>query len=389
MHIHAPSGAATPLSAASRGRIAKILAAIVVPMALATIIGLIVLWPRGETPVGSIPLNDEKSSLVRGKITSVGTTDELGQTEVQMNVDGIFVPVHVPAEVVASGLSVGDTIQARFTPSMLESGVAYVFVDFERGPAMLALLAVYIAVVLLVAGRKGFMSLLGLGASLLVVGLFMIPALASGTSSLPVVLAGGGAMMFLSIYLAHGVSIRTTTAILGTAFGLVITAGVATWAVDAQNLTGATGDEGAMLSWNLGGMNMRSLLLCGIVLAGLGALNDVTITQVSTIWELHAESPHSSRRRLFMRGMAIGRDHIASTVYTLAFAYVGSALPLLILASLYDRPFLDLLQVAQISEEIARTLAASIGLVLAIPATTAIAAMLAPVAPSREKKNLD
>ncbi|MCW1073626.1 YibE/F family protein, partial [Streptococcus anginosus] len=89
------------------------------------------------------------------------------------------------------------------------------------------------------------------------------------------------------------------------------------------------------------------------------------ITQVSTIWELHAESPSTPRRRLISRGMAIGRDHIASTVYTLAFAYVGASLPLLILASMYQRSFLDLMQVEQIAEEITRTLAASVGLVLA------------------------
>ena len=417
MHKHA-SGQRLP--AQSRRRIAGALAAIVIPLAVLTVIALVVFWPRGGSPVGSIPLNDAKSQLVTGRIASVGETDALGQTDVTMMVEvpagatdsrsaragggaengetasrgetansgagrgarEAKVPLHEPAEIVASGLSAGDTVKARFTPEMLDSGVGYVFVDFERGPAMLWLAGLYVLAILAVAGRKGFMSLLGLATSLVVVGSFMIPALAAGQPAFPVVLAGGGAMMFLSIYLAHGVSIRTTTAVLGTAFGLVITSAIAAWAVGAQNLTGATGDEGAQLSWSLGGLNMSSLLLCGMVLAGLGALNDVTITQVSTIWELHGESPTTPRRRLFSRGMAIGRDHIASTVYTLAFAYVGSALPLLILASLYDRPFLDLLQVEQIAEEITRTLAASIGLILAIPATTLIAALLAPVAPA-------
>ena len=123
--------------------------------------------------------------------------------------------------------------------------------------------------------------------------------------------------------------------------------------------------------------------LCGMLLAGLGALNDVTITQVSTVWELHAANPAMSRRRLFTQGMAVGRDHIASTVYTLAFAYVGTALPMLMAAALMQRSTVDLLQVAQISEEIARTLTASVGLILAIPLTTVIAAWLAPVAPAK------
>jgi uncharacterized membrane protein len=132
---------------------------------------------------------------------------------------------------------------------------------------------------------------------------------------------------------------------------------------------------------------MSSLLLCGMVLAGLGALNDVTITQVSTVWELHVANPSLRRRRLFAQGMAVGRDHIASTVYTLAFAYVGTALPMLMAASLMQRSFVDLLQVNSIAEEIARTLTASIGLILAIPMTTAIAALLAPVAPVGSYRN--
>lgn len=123
-------------------------------------------------------------------------------------------------------------------------------------------------------------------------------------------------------------------------------------------------------------LGLPSLFICGIVVAGLGALNDVTITQASAVWELDETDPQMPRRKLFSRAMRIGRDHIASTVYTLAFAYVGTALPTLILAMLSQRPFLELLTVSQIAEEIVRTLVASIGLVLAIPATTAVGTFL-------------
>ncbi|MDY5160823.1 YibE/F family protein [Actinotignum urinale] len=397
MHRHAHATEQAPLPPEIRTKVARALACIVVPLALATLIGLVMLWPRGESIIGSLPASSGTSQEVSGVITHVGKTSDIGETDVRMSVDGIEVPLHVSAEIVASGMAVGDHVKARFTPQ--PSGTAlpsspsqpsaipsYIFADYERSSPLLILTILYIVVIVSVARVKGLAALGGLSLSLLVVGFFMIPALASGENAMWVILTGASAMMFASIYLAHGISIRTTTAVIGTFCGLVITAALATWAVGAQNLSGAVGEESIQLSWTLGGLNMRSLLLAGMVLAGLGALNDVTITQVSTIWELHAESPSTPRRRLFMRGMAVGRDHIASTVYTLAFAYVGASLPLLILASMYDRPVLDLVQLELIAEEITRTLTTSIGLVLAIPLTTAVAAMLASVAPTRARK---
>ncbi|RHA44120.1 YibE/F family protein, partial [Cellulomonas rhizosphaerae] len=129
-------------------------------------------------------------------------------------------------------------------------------------------------------------------------------------------------------------------------------------------------------------VRLRAVLLCGMVLAGLGVLNDVTITQASAVWELNAASPDASRRQLFSRGMRIGRDHIASTVYTIVFAYVGATLPLVLLVSISDRAILDALQNGELAEEVARTLVGSIGLVLAIPLTTAIAALVVHSAPA-------
>jgi len=119
-----------------------------------------------------------------------------------------------------------------------------------------------------------------------------------------------------------------------------------------------------------------------VIVAGLGVLNDVTITQASAVWELRSASQEMSRRQLFVSAMRIGRDHIASTIYTIVFAYAGTALPVLLLLYFYQRPVLELLSTEDIAEEIVRTLASAIGLVLAVPITTAIA--VATVAPQRE-----
>jgi uncharacterized membrane protein len=181
--------------------------------------------------------------------------------------------------------------------------------------------------------------------------------------------------MFVVLYLAHGPSLRTSTALAGTLVGVGITALVAHYAVGANRLSGAGDETGAILSSLVGELNFKGLLTCAIIVAGLGVLNDVTITQSSAVWELRAAAPDLPRRQLFGSAMRIGRDHIASTIYTIVFAYAGAALSVLLVLFLYQRPLLDLLGTEEIAAEIVRTLASSIGLVLAVPITTAIATL--------------
>jgi len=289
--------------------------------------------------------------------------------------EGTEVPVHVPIEIVLNGLDEGDRIEVMFMGSALGSDAPYIFWDFERSVPLAVLALIYLAVVALVARGKGLAAVAGLALSLAVVVFFILPALLGGANPLLVILVGAGAMMFASIYLAHGVSVRTTTAVLGTCAGLVVTAILAIVTSRMANLTGTTGDAALqLLPYNV---PLDQIVICGMILAGLGALNDVTITQVSAVWELKAANPSASATQLYLQGMRVGRDHIASTVYTLAFAYVGTALPLLLTATLMDRGFIDTMTTAEVAEEVVRTLVASIGLVLAIPATTAIAARLA------------
>ncbi|WP_448630041.1 YibE/F family protein [Cellulomonas soli] len=128
------------------------------------------------------------------------------------------------------------------------------------------------------------------------------------------------------------------------------------------------------------------MFLCGVVLAGLGVLNDVTITQASAVWELRAADPAAGWQRLFTQGMRIGRDHIASTVYTIAFAYTGASLPVLLLLEVYGQPFGQTITSGPFAEEVVRTLAGSIGLVLAIPLTTLVAALVAVTASTEQAR---
>ncbi len=399
-HAHDHGGPLRLAPGESR-RVRIVLAALVVPLVLATLLGIAVLWPGRVEAIGSQPFAAEGASLATARVTATqvsscaesaaslgGISDGslLGDAvcaEITSGEGrGLVVPVHVPAESLPAA-QVGDRMRVMYTAQALAGGTPYVFVDYDRQLPVGALAVAYLVLVVAVAGLKGLRAVLGLVLATGVLLRFMIPALLALHPPLLVTLVGSVAMMLLAVYVAHGVSVRTTTALLGTLAGVVITVVLALWGVDAANLTGAVGEDALTLTAIVPGLSVTSLLTCGMVIAGLGVLNDVTITQASAVWELHAANPTLSRARLLTGGMRIGRDHIASTVYTLAFAYAGTALPLILAAALIDRSVVDTLLSGEIAEEIVRTLVSSIGLVLAIPATTAIAAALC--APARHE----
>lgn len=364
------------LAPAAARRTRRILGAVVLPLLAATIVGLVALWPRGDTPVGSEENPVDGPGFTTAEVTEV--TGEVGTEALALLHDGSerIVPIQIPPEIMSAGIEPGDTIRVFFTTGAMGSGSPYVFVDFVRDVPMLLLTGLYVLVVVLVARIRGLMAIVGLLASLAVVALFLVPALMTGAPAMLTTLVGASAMMFFAVYLAHGVSIRTTTALLGTFIGLAVTVTLAWWSATAARLSGTGSDTALMLDAMLPGLGLRELLMCGIVIAGLGALNDVSITQASAVWELHAANPKASTRSVFARAMRIGRDHIASTVYTLAFAYVGTAMTTIMVVMLYDRSLTSTLTAGEIAEEVVRTLVSSIGLVLAIPATTFIGALL-------------
>lgn len=258
-----------------------------------------------------------------------------------------------------------------------------------RDQPLLVWALVFAAVVIAVGLLRGLMALVSLAFSAFMLIEFILPALVSGQPGLAVAVVGGSAIMFVVLYLAHGLSMRTSVALLGTLFGIALTAGIAQLAVVTTHLTGVSGDVGGMLA-GATQIDFRGVLTSAIVIAGLGVLNDVTVTQASSVWELRAASPELSRRQLFTRAMRIGRDHIASTIYTIAFAYAGAAMVVLIVLYLYNRSTLSLLSQEDLAGEVVRTLCSGIGLVLAVPVTTAIAAALVPVdVELRENRMLD
>ncbi|WP_258723668.1 YibE/F family protein [Cellulomonas sp. NS3] len=369
-HVHGG-----PEPRASR-RVRLVLAALVVPALLVTVLGAWALWPdRDALPV--LRTTAPGTSFERVLVTSVDRAPEAAaETQVVGELaDGSSTPVLVPPEYVPE-VEPGDTLTVLRIEAAADEGSPYVFVDFVRDAPIGLLAAVFAVLVLVVARWRGLAALVGLVVSFGGIAWFTLPALLEGRPPVAVALVTASALMFVLLYLAHGVTARTTAALLGTFGGLAATALLAGWASDSAHLTGLVDENALDLQQYAPDVSLRGVLLCGIVVAGLGVLNDVTITQASAVWELRASAPHASRRELYARGMRIGRDHIASTVYTVAFAYVGAALPLVLLVSLSDRALLGTLTSGEIAEEVVRTLVGSIGLVLAIPATTAVAALV-------------
>ncbi|MDC7120351.1 YibE/F family protein [Cellulomonas fimi] len=362
------------------------LAAVLGPVLLLTLVGAWWLWPSADARPPVLDTTGPGVTYTTGEVTEV-RPDATGMDQAAVRLaDGEVVDLHVPPEYVPevvvgdrvrvaamSTADVGDLTDVTAEPTLTTT---YVFVDFERGPPMLLLAAVFAGLVVLVARWRGLAALGGMVVGLLVVGVFTLPALLQGQPAVPVALVTSVVIMYAVLYLAHGVSVRTSTALAGTLVGLAATAAIASWASGSAHLTGLSGEYALDLMSAAPEVRLRSVLLCGMVLAGLGVLNDVTITQASAVWELHAARPGSTWRELVGRGMRIGRDHIASTVYTIVFAYVGAALPLVLLVSLTDRGLLGVLSSGDIAEEVVRTLVGSIGLVLAIPVTTVLAALL-------------
>ena len=223
-------------------------------------------------------------------------------------------------------------------------------------------------------------ALIGLGITWAVLARFTFPALLENRSTLGVALVTAAVVLCVVMFVAHGVNARTATAVLGTlmSLGLVGLLGVAS--VHFTHLTGVGSEDVTFLQVADAHISLSGLLLAGMIIGSLGVLNDVTVTQASAAWEIHDANPTQSSRAVFGAGMRVGRDHIASSIYTLILAYAGAALPLLLLFVLGGRGFVNVVTSETIAEEVVRALVGSIGLVASVPLTTALAAFVVTAA---------
>jgi uncharacterized membrane protein len=353
---------------------------VLAPAALATLIAMIVLWPgRVQTPAGPAP--GERALGTVAALAGTGATVRVTEGPGA----GAEVPADVPQGPGAPRLGIGDEVVLLYAAGAVPGGQDYTIVEHQRSGAMLWLLALTVLAVLIFGRKLGLTSLAGLAISFAVLLLFVIPAILDGSPPLLVAVVGAAAIMFAALYLTHGVSVHTSVAIAGTLASLVLTGVLGVVFTAAMRLTGVGSNDDAFLAASQG-VDMRGLLLAGIVIGALGVLDDVTVTQATTVAEL-ARDGRASRWELYRAALRIGRAHAGSAVNTLVLAYAGAALPLLLLLSTGSQPMSQIVTGELLAQEVLRSAVGTIGLIASIPITTALAALVAdpPRSPLRNR----
>ena len=251
------------------------------------------------------------------------------------------------------------------------------FVDFVRVTPLLWLTVIFAAAILTISRWKGFRSLLSMAFSLLIIIRFIIPHILSGADPLRVSIIGSCILLGVTLYLTYGWNLKTHAAVISMFFVLLITGLLAGLFVAFTRLTGS-GDENSLFLLQLLNtqINLRGLLLGGMIIGALGVLDDLVTTQASAVFELHFANPLLGFWELYRSAMRIGQDHVAATVNTLVLAYAGASLPMLLLFTLGQGDLGYLINFEFVAEEIVRTLVGSLGLVSAVPLTTIIAIFL-------------
>ncbi len=357
----------------------------------ATIIGLVVYWPRDRTvepPPSLVRPQTEQAEVVALASEPCRAPGRTGCRRVTVRFasgknEGKRASFTVGDARSDAKLELGDQVRVFENPlpeGAVVGGVPvdrYGFADFERRAPLAWLAAGFAALVLLTGRFQGLRALLGLVGSLVVVIFFVVPAILDGHSPAGVALFGALAVMFVTIPLAHGFGVKTVAACLGTATSLVLTLVLADLFIDLAHLTGLASEEAVFLRATTGDLSIQGLLLAGMVIGALGVLDDLTVSQASTVMALRRANPDLGFRELFSGAITVGRDHIAATVNTLVLAYAGASLPVLLIFSMGGTSFGDAVNTEVVAVQIVATLVGSIGLIAAVPVTTGLAALLA------------
>jgi uncharacterized membrane protein len=277
----------------------------------------------------------------------------------------------------------GDRVLVEHTRT-IEGEDFFLIVDFVRTGPLLWLTLLFVAATVLLSRWQGVRSLAGMGISLLVIVGFIVPQILAGKNPVVVAIAGSVVMMGISLYLVYGWNRKTHVAVAGLFVSLILTGLLSVWFVGWARLSGFGAEEAGFLQVAGVQLDPQGLLLAGIIIGTLGALDDIAVGQSSSIFELSRANPRLGWQALFSHGMVIGRDHIAAMVNTLLLAYVGAALPFLLMFAVFVEPLGMTLNRAIIAEEIVRTLVGSLGLLASVPLTSLIAALTAQGKTRRE-----
>ncbi len=366
-----------------------------------TLLGLATLWPDGS---GREAIDEEATIVGLQSERFEATVDEVIDAECEFSSEGnvwecrtiVVIPAEgpdantllaLPEFVKGSGpplpeVAPGDQIIIDYVP---ETNF-YSYADHDRRSTLVILVVVFAAVVILLGRVRGVRALLSMAITVFVLVGFVAPSVLDGHDPIVVSVVAASIIAFSSLYLTHGVTPTTTVALIGTLAALLLTLVLSALFFDLAQFTGLATEEGLLVPIVAENINMASLLLGGAMIGALGALDDVTVTQVATVAELRAQNPKLNRAQLFTSGIRVGREHIAATVNTLLLAYAGVSMPLLLLFVISNQSLAMIANSELVAVEIVRTLCGSMGLIAAVPITTWLtAALVAAGAPSDER----
>ncbi|MFB7515673.1 YibE/F family protein [Streptomyces sp. NPDC056144] len=403
-HGHGHSHSHGPAAPVSR-HLRKVIAAVLIPFATAVVVGLAVLWPGGtpahertgvgfdrQTEQGTVvsveqvdckdvnaaqvpPTGDTSTAQGREAVNAQQGQCEKATIEVTSGPDKGRTFTEIVQPDAPRQLHEGQGVVVAYAPDAPHD-LQYSVTDVNRKVPMALLAGIFALAVVVVGRMRGVMALVALVVSFLILTFFILPAILEGSNPLVVAVVGSSAIMLIALYMCHGLSARTSVAVLGTLVSLLLIGLLGSLFIGWASLSGNTDDNTGLIHGLYPDIDMSGLLLASVIIGSLGVLDDVTVTQTSAVWELHQADPRMGPRGLYRAGIRIGRDHIASVVNTLVLAYAGAALPLLLLFSIAQSSMGTVANSELVAVEIVRTLVGSIGLVASVPVTTALAALV-------------
>jgi uncharacterized membrane protein len=305
-------------------------------------------------------------------------TKESVQTLKVKILDGAEVGKEVTVDNDYINLKQGETFYLKHTSDSLDGTDFYTVEEPYRLPQLIILVLLFLAVVFIFGGIQGVRGLVSLIGSLLLIIYVLLPGILHGISPILVTVGVSSLIIIVGSYITHGFNRTTTSAILGMILTVSVTGLLAYWSVHFTRLSGMGSEEVAYLNINArGSIDVIGLLLGGIMIGLLGVLYDIAIGQAISVEELLHIAPDVSKKHVYDRAIRIGREHIGALINTLAIAYVGVALPLLLLFSQASTDSVWVILNREVfATEIVRTMIGSIGLVLAVPITTFVSVWL-------------
>ena len=389
---HTHSSSPPPgLENVSKSLVFRLIATMLVTAAVATLIGIFALWPNNERSE-EIQRNAEDIALTSDllKATVHEASESIcgysisSEVEICRNVtvvvrEGpesgslvVLPEVNTSFDPTFPQLAAGDNVILGFDPVTN----SYYYQDRDRMSSLWWLILLFAVTVICLARVRGLLALFAMGGTVLMLVKFIAPSVLDGNDPVLVCVVAAAAIAYFSLYFTHGFSLMTTVALAGTLIALGLTLGISWIFFELAKFSGYSSEEAFVLPFLAESLDVRGLLLGGTIIAALGALDDVTVTQAATVLELSARNNELSTRQLMISGLRVGREHIASTVNTLLLAYAGSSIPLLLLFAVSEQSLGDVANSELIAIELVRTLCGSIGLVAALPITTYLAALL-------------